>query len=44
MDEAYTDLRKMGIKEWRNRARMKLSQDRDRWQALVGTVRDFRVP
>ena len=24
--------------------RMELAQDRDRWQALVGTVRDFRVP
>ena len=23
---------------------MELAQDRDRWQALVGTVRDFRVP
>ena len=23
---------------------MELGQDRDRWQALVGTVRDFRVP
>jgi len=22
---------------------MKLAQDRDRWRALVGTVRDFRV-
>jgi len=21
-----------------------LAQDRDRWQALVGMVRDFRVP
>jgi hypothetical protein len=21
-----------------------LAQDRDRWQALVGTVRDFQVP
>ena len=24
--------------------RVELAQDRDRWQALVGTVRDFRVP
>jgi hypothetical protein len=23
--------------------RMQLAQDRDRWRALVGTVRDFRV-
>ena len=23
---------------------MELAQDRDRWQALVGTVSDFRVP
>jgi hypothetical protein len=23
---------------------MELAQDRDRWPALVGTVRDFQVP
>jgi hypothetical protein len=35
------DLQKVGRSsgEW-----MELAQDRDRWQALVGTVRDFRVP
>jgi hypothetical protein len=28
-----------GHEDW-----MELAQDRDRWWALVGTVRDFRVP
>jgi hypothetical protein len=26
------------------RDRMEVAQDRERWRALVGTVRDFRVP
>jgi hypothetical protein len=33
------DLGGGGCGDW-----MELSQDRDGWQALVSTVRDFRVP
>jgi hypothetical protein len=40
-DNIKTDLQEVGggRGDW-----MELAQDRDRWQALVGTVRDFRVP
>jgi hypothetical protein len=36
------DLQEIGVggrEDW-----MELAQDRDRWRALVGMVRDFRVP
>jgi hypothetical protein len=35
------DLHEVG---WGRGDWMELAQDRDRWRALVGTVRDFRVP
>ena len=40
-DNIKMDLQKVGGRrgDW-----MELAQDRDRWRALVGTVRDFRVP
>ena len=40
-DNIKMDLQEVeGVREdW-----MELVQDRDRWRALVGTVRDFRVP
>ena len=40
-DNIKMDLQKVGggRGDW-----MELAQDRDRWLALVGTVRDFRVP
>jgi hypothetical protein len=40
-DNIKMDLQKVGggRGNW-----MELAQDRDRWRALVGTVRNFRVP
>ena len=40
-DNIKMDLQEVrgGREDW-----MELVQDRDRWRALVGTVRDFRVP
>ena len=40
-DNIRMDLQEVGVGrgDW-----MELAQDRDRWWALVGTVRDFRVP
>jgi hypothetical protein len=40
-DNIKMDLQKVG---WGRRNWMELAQDRDRWRALVGTVRNFRVP
>jgi hypothetical protein len=40
-DNIKMDLQLVGVGrgDW-----MELAQDRDRWRALVGTLRDFRVP
>jgi hypothetical protein len=43
----WEDKIKKGLREVGGGGRgywMELAQDRDRWRALVGTVRDFRVP
>jgi hypothetical protein len=40
-DNIKMDLQEVG---WGHGDWMELVQDRDRWLALVGTVRNFRVP
>ena len=40
-DNIKMDLQEVGGGRW---DWMELAQDRDRWRALVGTVRDFRLP
>jgi hypothetical protein len=41
----WEDNIKMDLQEFGGRGDwMELAQDRDRWRALVGTVKDFRVP
>ena len=40
-DNIKMDLQEVG---WGRGNWMELAQDKDRWRALVGKVRDFRVP
>jgi len=40
-DNIKMELQEVGRSRW---DWMELAQDRDRWRALVGTVRDFRLP
>jgi hypothetical protein len=40
-DNIKMDLQEVGVGRGDGR---ELAQDRNRWRALVGTVRDFRVP
>jgi hypothetical protein len=40
-DNIKMDLQEVG---WGHGDWMELAQDKDRWRAVVGTVRNFRVP